>query len=155
MSKQLSSYSTLKPKKNETSAIKQLEKLLTAEKSLPKLISSTGEEIILPESVYNALYQVVEAMASGNSITISPLDKEMTTQEAADFLNVSRPYLIKLLEQEEIPHTKVGTHRRINYRDVLVYKQTRDRKRSKSLREFTAFLQEEGFYDEDINCVDE
>ncbi|AFZ34658.1 DNA binding domain protein, excisionase family [Stanieria cyanosphaera PCC 7437] len=155
MSKQLSSFNTLKPKKNETSAIKKLEKFLTAEKSLPKLISSTGEEIVLPESVYNALYQVVEAMASGNSITISPLDQEMTTQEAADLLNVSRPYLIKLLEQGEIPHTKVGKHRRINCRDIFAYKQLRDRQRSKSLSEFTAFLQEEGFYDEDTNCVDE
>lgn len=138
----------------ETLSIKHLERLLEAEGLQPRLIGSGGEEILLPESVYNALRQVIHAMASGKAITIVPRDREMTTQEAADFLNVSRPYLIKLLEQGEIPYTMVGKHRRICSQDVLAYKQQRNVQRRKHLSEFTNFLQEEGFYDEESPVVD-
>jgi excisionase family DNA binding protein len=71
----------------------------------------------------------------------------MTTQQAADFLNVSRPYLIKLLEQGEIPYIKVGSHRRIRFEDLMEYKQQRNSKRREGLKELTEFLQDEGFYD--------
>lgn len=134
--------------KKETPSIKQLERILEAEGSQPRLIGSGGEEILLPESVYNALRQVIHAMASGQAITIIPQEREMTTQEAADFLNVSRPYLIKLLEQGEIPYNMVGSHRRICSQDILAYKQKRSNQQRKRLSEFTAFLQDEGFYDE-------
>lgn len=137
--------------KHETLSIKRLERILDAENSQPRLVASTGEEILLPESVYNALRQVIHAMASGQAIIIVPHDREMTTQEAADFLNVSRPYLIKLLEQEEIPYIKVGSHRRVRSQDIMAYKKQRDAQRRKHLNELTAFLQDEGFYDEDVH----
>lgn len=140
---------------NTTEAVKQLERILASKNLHPRLVGSDGEEILLPEPVYDALCQVVRAMASGQKVTIVPSDREMTTQEAADFLNVSRPYLIKLLEQGEIPYTKVGSHRRICSQDVLTYKQQRDAKRRQKLSEITAFLQEEGFYDEDSFNDDE
>lgn len=73
----------------------------------------------------------------------------MTTQQAADFLNVSRPYLIKLLEQGEVPHIKVGSHRRIRFQDIATYKQQRDTKRRQHLNELTGFLQDEGFYNQE------
>jgi excisionase family DNA binding protein len=72
----------------------------------------------------------------------------MTTQEAADILNVSRPYLIKLLEQGEIQYIKVGSHRRVNLLDLMKYKEERDKKRHKGIKELSQFLQEEGFYNE-------
>lgn len=134
---------------SETLSIKRLERILNAENSQPRLVGSNGEEILLPESVYTALQQVIQAMASGQSITIVPQDREMTTQQAADFLNVSRPYLIKLLEQGEIPYSKVGSHRRVGSKELIAYKAQRNAERRQHLSNLTSFLEEEGFYDED------
>lgn len=136
--------------KQEKPAIENLQQLLHAAKSLPsfpKLVSSQGEEIELPESVYKALYQVVEAMASGTSITISPIDKAITIEESAKILNVSKDYIHKLIEQGDLKYTIVGTTKQFNCKDVLEYKQVRDSRRRESLDELTAFMQQEGFYD--------
>lgn len=154
MVKQLKGSVHLSPQQRETSSLKRLERLLEAENSQPRLVGSSGEGIFLPESVYNALRQIIHAMASGQTITLVPEDREMTTQAAADFLNVSRPYLIKLLEQGEIPYIKVGSHRRVRSQDIMAYKKQRDAQRRQQLSEFTAFLQEEGFYDEDSSEID-
>jgi excisionase family DNA binding protein len=72
---------------------------------------------------------------------------EISTQEAADILNVSHPFLMKLLEQGEISHIKVGNHNRICYQDLIQYKEQRDIERKQGLRELTQFLQDEGFYE--------
>ncbi|MBH8566495.1 excisionase family DNA-binding protein [Nostoc sp. CENA67] len=139
---------------NETSSIKHLEKILQLEGSLAKLVGN-GEEITIPESVYQVLRQAVHAMASGKVISIVIQERELTTQQAAEMLNVSRPYLIKLLEQGEIPYIRVGTHRRVRFEDLMKYKQQRDNKRRKGLKELTEFLQDEGFYDEDSSKLDQ
>ena len=134
----------------EKPAIENLQQLLHAAKSpqkFPKLVSSQGEEIELPESVYKALYQVVEAFATGTSITISPIDKPITIEETASILNVSKDYVNKLVRQGDLEYTIVGTTKHINCKDVLKYKQVRDSQRKKSLDELTAFMQQEGFYD--------
>ncbi|WP_407896283.1 excisionase family DNA-binding protein [Scytonema sp. NUACC26] len=73
----------------------------------------------------------------------------MTTQQAADFLNVSQPYLIKLLEQGDIPYIKVETHRRIPFRDLMTYKQQRDIKRRQALQELIEMTEEAGLYEEE------
>jgi excisionase family DNA binding protein len=86
-------------------------------------------------------------MLQGRSVNIIPVNKEVTTQEAADFLNISRPYLVKLLEQGEIPFIKVGTHRRIRFSDVLKYKQRRDETRRRGLAEITHIAEDVGVYD--------
>ena len=83
-------------------------------------------------------------------MSLVPLKQELTTQEAANLLNVSRPFLIKLLEQGEIPYIKVGSHRRIRFEDLMAYRQQRDLKRRQSLKELTQFSQHEGFYDEKL-----
>lgn len=80
-------------------------------------------------------------------MSLVPLEQELTTQEAADLLNVSRPFLLKLLEQGEIPYIKVGSHRRIRFEDLMAYKQQRYLKRRQSLKELTHFSQDEGFYE--------
>ncbi len=74
-------------------------------------------------------------------------NSEISTQEAADILNVSHPFLMKLLEQGEISHIKVGNHHRICYQDLIQYKEQRDIERKQGLRELTQFLQDEGFYE--------
>ncbi|MBU7581685.1 MAG: helix-turn-helix domain-containing protein [Nostoc sp. TH1S01] len=139
----------------ETKSIQQLELILKREGSQPQLIGANNEAITIPESVYQVLRQVVHAMALGKIVSIAIQEQELTTQQAADFLNVSRPYLIKLLEQGDIPYIRVGTHRRVRFEDLMNYKQQRDVKRRKGLKQLTQFLQEEGFYDEESSEIDQ
>lgn len=133
--------------KQEADSIRQLEHILSLQGSQAKLVGANGEAITIPESVYQVLRQVVHAMALGQAISIAPQEQEMTTQQAANILNVSRPYLIKLLEQEEIPYIKVGSHRRVRYQDLITYKQQRDTKRSNLLDELIQESQDMGFYE--------
>lgn len=97
-----------------------------------QLLAPDGTRIDLPASVYTVLQRVVPVLAAGSAVGLIPLHKELTTQQAADLLNVSRPFLIKLLEQGEIPYTRPGAHRRIRLSDVLAYKQRRDVERARA-----------------------
>ncbi len=87
------------------------------------------EAIVIPPLALQLLMVILSQMAKGNAITIMPIHAELTTQEAADLLNVSRPYLIKLLDEGKIPFRKVGTKRRIFAKDVINYKESIDLKR--------------------------
>jgi len=80
------------------------------------------EYIAMPQMVVLLLSQILKETASGHAVSVVPVDSEMTTSEAADYLNVSRPYVIGLLEQGKIPYHKVGSHRRIRLEDVAGYK---------------------------------
>lgn len=123
--------------------------------SRPRLISSTGEEIELPESVFQLLRQMVHDLAQGNSVTIVPVHQELTTQEAADIVNVSRQYLVELLEAGAIPFTLVGTHRRIRFGDLMDYKEQRDATRRKGLSRLTKKSQELGLYGKSDQTIDQ
>ncbi len=114
--------------------------------SRPRLVSSVGEEIDLPEPVFHLLRQLVHDLAQGNSVTIVPVHKELTTQEAADLLNVSRQYLVELLTAGAIPFTLVGTHRRIRFGDLMDYKECRDNSRREGLSRLTKKSQKLGLY---------
>ncbi len=148
MLKQKSNSNAFNLEKSEQINAKRLKQILSSEKSLPKLVSSTGEEVILSQSVNDALYQVLEAMEAGIEVTVSPIDRDMTIAEAADVLNVSFFYLEKLLDRGKIPFKAVGVSKHINTKDLLDYKSNRDLERRAGLSELTAFLQEEGFYTE-------
>jgi excisionase family DNA binding protein len=113
-----------------------------------KLEGQRGEEAVLPATVVSALEQVVEVLARGEAVTVVPVAQELTTQEAADMLNVSRQYLVRLVEEGDIPCTKTGTHRRLRVDDVLAYKRRRDRQRKKTLDKLEQLSQEYGGYDE-------
>lgn len=115
--------------------------------SSKKLIVKVGKEsITLPGGAVRLLVDVLSQMARGNAVTIVPYHAELTTQQAADFLGVSRPFLVKQLEQRALPHRKVGTHRRIAFRDLLRYKKSMHTKRVKALGQLTALDQELGIY---------
>lgn len=113
-----------------------------------KLVSESGEEVEIPASAFRALQLVAEGMAQGQSIALIPRGKELTTQQAAEILRVSRPHVVSLIEKGELPHHMVGTHRRIKSEDVLAYKAARDRRRRESLDELTHLSEEtEGGYE--------
>jgi|SRR5215217_7922017 len=112
-----------------------------------KLVSPSGEELELPATVYEVLVRAVREMDRGSGITIIPVHAELTTQQAANLLNVSRPYLVGLLREGKIPFHKVGRHRRVRVDDLLAYKEQRDSERRRLLRNMTREAQEAGLYD--------
>lgn len=132
---------------------KALESMLHARKRRApncQLIGPSGESIPLPETVFYVLERVVEVMARGDSITVVPVGRELTTQQAADLLNVSRQYLVRLLDDGRIPFRKTGTHRRLRIEDVLDFKDERDRERRAGLRELSQISQDFGGYDSEL-----
>jgi excisionase family DNA binding protein len=102
------------------------------------------ETIEIPAAALRLLVGILNEMAEGHAVTLVPTQAELTTQEAADFLNVSRPYLIGLLEEGQIPFHKTGTHRRVLFGELLAYKTQTQEKRRQALQELTALSQELG-----------
>lgn len=96
-------------------------------------IQGSEEIIIIPLKVLQLLNAIISNMAQGKSIALMPTDAEVSTQQAAEMLNVSRPHVIKLLEKGEIPHKKVGSHRRILLQDILKYEANFKSERRKKL----------------------
>jgi excisionase family DNA binding protein len=103
-----------------------------------------GEPLDIPLEALKLLRFILDEMAQGNVITLTPIHAELTTQQAADLLNVSRPFLIKLLEENAIDYRTVGRHRRIRFDDLMKYKERVDAARSETLDELTAQAQELG-----------
>lgn len=105
-----------------------LEALGTPEVSI---CGNAGHPLTLPEPVRDALYNVVLALSQGRGISLVPRHLKLTTQEAADLLNISRPTLVRLLEDGRIPFEKPGRHRRVSLDAVLAYQQeTRSSRRA-------------------------
>lgn len=110
------------------------------------LAQPTGgiETITLSPALAASFMEVLRLVSTGRGFRMIPVDAELTTQEAADCLNVSRPYLIKLLENGEIPHIKTGRHRKVRASDLFAYKQKRDDARSLALDDLAALDAESG-----------
>lgn len=102
------------------------------------------KELVLPEAATRLIQHLLNEMAQGNAVTLIPIHAELTTQEAADFLNVSRPYLIRLLEQNRIAFHKVGTHRRVKFEELMKYKDRLEKERRSAMDELAAQAQELG-----------
>ena len=100
--------------------------------------------VTLPTSFVRLMVDALAEIGKGNAVSIIPIHAELTSQEAADVLNVSRPYLIQLLDKGEIPFRKVNTHRRIRYDDVMAYKNRVDADRRAALEELAALDQQMG-----------
>jgi len=113
-----------------------------------RIVDSEQEEVIvLPAPVVTLLMGMLRMKANGLGMALTPLHSELTTSQAADILNVSRPFIIKLLDAGDIPYHKVGRHRRIRREDVMKYKQKLRQEREEFLARLTAEAQELGLYD--------
>ena len=105
-------------------------------------VIESHQDMILPPSIIRLFQKILTAMAEKKAIAVIPIDAELTTQQAADILGVSRPFLVGLLENGEIEYRKVGTHRRISYEELKRYKLDVDEKRRQSLDALAALGQE-------------
>lgn len=113
-----------------------------------RLVGPSGREIPIPDSVFHVLERVAEVLARGDAVTVVPVGQVLTTQQAADILNISRQYLIRLLDGGEIPYSRTGTHRRIRIEDLLEYKRLRDQERLAALDRLSEMSQDFGGDDE-------
>lgn len=132
---------------------RQLSKLLGKQNDIGKQFSNfqlrvqtvnglEEEVVVIPVSALRLLTDILTQMARGNAVTLIPIHAELTTQQAADLLNVSRPFLIGLIDTNKIPCRKVGTHRRLRFEDLMAYKQDVDRQRLQALEELAYEAQE-------------
>ena len=102
------------------------------------------ENVAIPDSVVRLLAKILEELAKGNAVTVSSASQELTTQQAADLLNVSRPFLVQQLDKGLISYRKVGSHRRLRLNDVLGYKRSMDQNRLGALGQLSEIDQELG-----------
>lgn len=123
--------------KMASEAVAAMAKAMTKEGALPVTVRRDGAEveIELPSAIGQAVLDLLAHIARGEMVTFVPYGAELTTQQAADLLNVSRPFLTKLLEKGEIEFHRVGTHRRIRADHLLRYKERRDRERANAMKE--------------------
>jgi excisionase family DNA binding protein len=115
---------------------------------LLRLVADDGSEVMLPDELRSVLSSVVASMRRGQAITLAPHAMRLTTQQAADLLGVSRPTLIKLLEDGKIPYETPNRHRRIRLVDLLNFQATRQDHRRQTIRDLSRDAQDLGIYEE-------
>ncbi|MBI1374501.1 MAG: helix-turn-helix domain-containing protein [Phycisphaera sp.] len=140
----IATHEPISPTQRESELARESSRQLArfGKKNLRIQVPEVDDPIVLPAAAVQLLIALLTEMAEGNAVTLYPIHAELTTQQAADLLGVSRPFLIKQLDGKKIPFHKVGTHRRILFKDLMKFKQQIDRKRLKALEELAAQGQE-------------
>ena len=142
MSATLHERSTIAPNPLHQDELRELAEFLArtptvAQRRTPRLVSPDGSELIVPDEVFDVLVQVVGALSQGRGVSVVPTNAQLTTQQAADHLGMSRPTLVKLLESGEIPFSKVGRHRRVRLNDLVSYEERVREQRRDALANLT------------------
>jgi excisionase family DNA binding protein len=101
-----------------------------------------AHQVDLPTSALRLLVDILSELSNGNAVRVVPIHAELTTQEAADLLNVSRPHLVKLLEEGALPYHKTGKHRRVRFEDLMHFKEIRERASEAAMEELAKQAQE-------------
>lgn len=117
------------------------------------LVAPDHEPLPLPRALYEVLVRAAQMLARGGSISVLRADRMLTTQEAADFLNVSRTYLVRLLDTGRIPFERVGRHRRVALADLMTFEMARHRERRQHLRNIIELSEQYGLYDRDEEAI--
>lgn len=133
----------------ELDALLDLSDFLDSHSADAVLVGKDGQQIPIPESIFPAIVEVVEELMAGRAVTIAPTDTTLTTQQAADFIGVSRPTLVKLINQGRLRATypSGSRHRRINLSDIVAYQKEMQRQTERHLRELVSDAEESGLYD--------
>lgn len=118
-----------------------------ATKYRPALVAADGTEVPLPRELHDVLLQVTQALQSGMGVNVAPLNATLTTQEAADYLGVSRPTVVRLLDAGEIPMSRPGRHRYVRLVDLMAYAERVRQTRSDALDEMARDAETAGLYD--------
>lgn len=141
----------------DLAAMMDLSKFLDAHDAPAALLGPDGEQIPLPMEAYEVLRRVVRAMGRGASVTVDPVDRQLTTQQAAQLLGISRNTLVRLLDEHELPYERLGEsrHRRLRLQDVLSYRARKRAERRERLDEMTRQASEDGLYDVDSSAYTE
>jgi excisionase family DNA binding protein len=132
---------------DERDALEALEEILSGD-AVQLVDPDSGEAVQLPPSARSILRQAAHELLRGNRVSLIPVGTMLTTMQAAELLNVSRPYLIRLLERGDLSYEMVGTHRRLRLDDVLGYRQERSARRRETLRELSREADKLGIYTE-------
>lgn len=120
-----------------------------------RIQGETGEAVLIPAALADLLRDVVKKLQEGRSVVVLPEDRHLTTQQAGELLGMSRPYVIRLLDEGVMPYVLVGKHRRIALRDVLAYGQRRAKERRGALDRMAREAYEAGQYDDESAGIPE
>lgn len=123
---------------------------LAGRREHPFLKGSDGTEYPIPEPIFELLVRVVQDMRQGKAVLLFPEDETFTTQAAANFLGMSRQYFVTLLESGKIPFHRVGSHRRVRFKDLMAYAKIRDRDRRATLSNLFQRLRDEDYYNTEV-----
>jgi excisionase family DNA binding protein len=145
------------PQEDQHAELVELSRMLTGHARSAKtrakrlsVVGPNGETLALPASVVDVLERATAVLTNGDAVAILPVGRALTTQQAADLLNVSRQYVVRLVNEDRLPCTRTGKHRRLRMEDVLAFRQARDLERSRALADLTRLTEEFGGYDREM-----